>query len=246
MAPARMSAAPRHSTTAVHRATVTVTMGESNDFTRRAASAAFTVAWLTSLSSSCSVVFSSEGLDDPHGLQALLHHGDDFRLFLAHLVRRFLHRLLESRHEEQQEGGHRDRDQGEVPVQPEHQTEHGDDGQQVNQNVQGGGGGKTLDGLDVGGHRAQQVAGLVGIVVAEREALQMMIGAHPQIVGHPLPDALGVVVVNVGGDRAEHGNHHERQRRQSGDLQLAAAVQHGPDQVVQPGLTSCGCRRHCR
>ncbi len=230
-----MSAAPRHNTTAVQSATVTVTTGPSNDFTRRAASAAFTVAALTSLSCSCSVFCRPKSFDDPHGFQALLQHGDDFRLLFAHLVRRLLHGLLESRYEKQQERRNRHRNQSEVPIEPEHQTQHGNDGEQVNQKIQGRGGGKALDGLDVCGHRTQQIAGLVTVVVAEREALEMMIGAHPQIVGHPLPDAFGVVVVDVGRDRAQHGDHDERQGRQSGHLQLSTAVQHGPDQVVQPG-----------
>src|SRR5271157_5013160 len=180
-------------------------------------------------------VLPPKGFDDPHGFQTLLHHGNDFRLLFADLVRRLLHRLLESRYEEQQEGRHRDRDHGEVPVQPEHQAQHGNDGEQVNQNIQGRGRGETLDGLDVGGHHAQKITGQVAVVVAKREALQMMIGAHTQIVGHPLADALGVVVVNVGCDRAEYGNHDERQRRQSRNLQLRAAVQHGTCEMVEPG-----------
>ena len=148
---------------------------------------------------------------------------------------RLLHRLFESRYEEQQEGRNSNRDHGEVPVQPEHQTEHGDDGQQVNQNIQRRRRGEALNGLNIGGHRAQQIAGLVSVVIAEREALKMMIGAHPQIVGHPLPDAFRVVVVNVSRDSAQQRNHYERQRRQPGDLQFAAPVQHGTDQVVEPG-----------
>jgi hypothetical protein len=158
-------------------------------------------------------VLASEGLDDPHGFQTLLHHRDDFRLLFAYFVRGFLHRLLESRDKEQQEGGHPNRDHGEVPIEPEHQTEHGNDSEQVNQDVQGRGGGEALDGLNIGGHRAQKSPRLMGIVVAERKALQMVVGPHAQIISHPLADTLGVIVVDIARDRADQSNHHERQCR---------------------------------
>ena len=41
------------------------------------------------------------------------------------------------------------------------------------------------------------------VVVAEREPLQMLVGAHPEIVGDPLAHAGGVIVRDVGGDRAD-------------------------------------------
>lgn len=46
IAPESARPAPRQSTKAVQAATITVTTGESSDFTRRARSAASTVAWL--------------------------------------------------------------------------------------------------------------------------------------------------------------------------------------------------------
>ena len=131
-------------------------------------------------------------------------------------------------------GRDREGDQGEVPVEPEHQAEHAHDGQQVDENVEGGGRGEALDGLDVGGDGAEQSAGLMGVVVAEREPLQMMVGLQAQIVGHPLPYALGVVVVDIGGNRAQQGDDDGSQRGQPGDLQFAAALQHGPDHLIEP------------
>ena len=46
-------------------------------------------------------------------------------------------------------------------------------------------------------------ADLVGVVVAEREALEMVVDPHAQVVRDLLADALGVVVVDVARDRAE-------------------------------------------
>ena len=54
MAPFKISEELLQSTKAVHNETVTVTIGDNSAFTRRAFSAASTVALLTSLNSSCS------------------------------------------------------------------------------------------------------------------------------------------------------------------------------------------------
>ncbi len=148
---------------------------------------------------------------------------------------RLLDGLLEARDEEQQERRDGDGDQGEVPVEPEHQAEHADDGEQIDEDVERGGGGEALDGLDVGGDGAEDRAGLVGVVVAEREALQVMISAHAQIVGDPLADALGVVVVDVGGDGADDGDHDEGEGGKGGDVELVASLQHGAEQMMKPG-----------
>ena len=43
-----------------------------------------------------------------------------------------------------------------------------------------------------------QRAGLGAVVVAQRQPMQMLVDAHAQVVGDPLPDARGVVVVDVG------------------------------------------------
>ncbi len=58
MAPDMISAVPRYSTNPVHKATAMETAGESSDFTRRAASAASTVARLTSLRWASSVAWA--------------------------------------------------------------------------------------------------------------------------------------------------------------------------------------------
>ena len=44
------------------------------------------------------------------------------------------------------------------------------------------------------------------VVVGERQPLEVVVDPHAEIVGHILADALGVVVVDVAGDRAERGD----------------------------------------
>ncbi len=60
-----------------------------------------------------------------------------------------------------------------------------------------------------------------------------MIGAHAQIVRHPLPDALGVIVVDVAGTGANQRNHDKSQCCEARNLQLVAAVQQWAHEFVQ-------------
>ena len=170
-----------------------------------------------------------------HGFEALLHDRDDFALLFADLVRGGFHRLLEAGDEEEQEGRDGQGDEGEIPIEPEHEAQHADDRKHVDEDVEGRGGGKTLDGLDIGGDGAEDRSAGVSIVVAERQGLEMVIGAHTQVVGDPLADALGVVVVDVRGDRLKDGNGDKSERSHECDMEPLAATQHRPDQVTEPG-----------
>ena len=50
---------------------------------------------------------------------------------------------------------------------------------------------KILNGLNVRGKRAEQRAQIMSVVIVQGELLQMIVGAHAQIVGDPLADAGG-------------------------------------------------------
>jgi hypothetical protein len=199
------------------------TAGESSDFTRRAASAASTVAWLTSASWLLLEFLAAEGLDDAHRFEALLDDCDDVALVAADLVRRRFHLLVEARDEEQQEGGGANGDQREVPVEPEHDADHAEDGQQVDDDGQRSRRGEALDRLDVGGQRGQDGAGLVGVVVTERQPVQVVVDAHAQVVRDPLADALGIVVVDIARQRAEQCDDDDGGAGHRGKFHLVAA-----------------------
>ena len=81
-------------------------------------------------------ILPAERLDRAHGFQALLHDGDDVALALAHLVRGVLHGFLETRDEEQQEGGDAHRDQRKVEIQVEHHADHTEDGQRIDEDAE--------------------------------------------------------------------------------------------------------------
>ena len=71
----------------------------------------------------------AEGLDDLHGLEALLGYSDDLALLFADFFCGCFNGLLESGDEEQQKGRDGEGDEGEVPIEPEHEAEHADDGE---------------------------------------------------------------------------------------------------------------------
>ena len=79
----------------------------------------------------------------------------------------------------------------------------------------------------------QEVPGLLRVVVAEREAVEVVVDPQPQVVGDVLADALGVVVVDVRRDRAEDGDDHDECRRHGGEAHLVIGDSR-PDEVRDP------------
>ena len=73
------------------------------------------------------------------------------------------------------------------------------------------------------------------VVVAEREPLQVVVHAHAQVVGDPLAGALGVVVVDVGGECAEGRDDDVEAGCDERDMQAVAAFEHVAEEPVKPG-----------
>src|SRR5579863_5572310 len=142
-------------------------------------------------------ILTTKGLHDSHGFEALLDDRNNVALPMPHLMGSFLYRLLKPRHEEQQNWSHGHCHEGKVPIEPEHETEHPDNRQQIDKNTQGRRRCEVLNRLDVIGNGAQQLSSLMAVVISQRQALQMVVGSHAEIMCHPLADALGVVVIDV-------------------------------------------------
>ena len=179
------------------------------------------------------LVLPAVGLHDADRLEPLLHHRDDFGLMLADVVGRLLDGLVEAGDEEEQERGRRDRDEREVPVEPEHDEQHPDDRQQVDEDAERSGRGEVLDRLHVGGDGGEERADLVGVVVAEREALQVLVDPHAQVVRDVLADALGVVVLDVAREGAERRDDDHHDPGHEGELHLVGA-ERDDAQPVEP------------
>lgn len=82
-----------------------------------------------------------------------------------------------------------------------------------------------MDGLNICRDGAENPSCCMRIVVAQREALEMVICAHAQIVCHPLADTLRDVVVDVTGDCADNGNQKKGQRHEGSEIHLLRAGQ---------------------
>jgi hypothetical protein len=74
----------------------------------------------------------------------------------------------------------------------------------------------------------------MAIEIVQREALQMVVGPHAEIVGDPLSHALRVIVRDIGGERPHHSDNHHHDRSSSSDLHFGAAGQHWFQDVVEP------------
>ena len=164
----------------------------------------------------------------------MFHHGDNPTLLFSHFVRGFFHGLLKAREQQQHKRRDRDGDQREIPIEPEHDDEHRDDGEDIHQNAQRGRGGEGLNGLHISRDGAEQRPGLVRIVVTQRELLQMLICAHTQIVSDPLAHAGGVIVRKIGGDSADYRDHHHSHGGGRRYLHFAGPAQQRFQQMVQP------------
>src|SRR5207302_247730 len=141
---------------------------------------------------------------------------------------------LEPHHEQKQEGSYGHGEQSKIPVEPEHQAEHTDDRKKVDENAQRPGGGKRLDCPDVGCYCAQKRADLMAVVVLEREALQMMIRSHAEIVRNPLAHTLGVITIDVGRCRADGGDSYSGNGCRCSNMHFAGAAHDIPYPVSKP------------
>ena len=66
----------------------------------------------------------------------MLHDRDDITLVFAHIVGGLLHRLFETRYEEEQERRHPHGHERKVKVEIKHQDKHPDDVQRIDEHVQ--------------------------------------------------------------------------------------------------------------
>src|SRR4051794_27595600 len=131
-----MSAVPLHSTIAVQNATTMLTIGDSSDLICRAFSAASTVALTCSLKMSPLKVLPSECLDGPNRSQALLNDCNDLALPGSYNSCDVLYSSFELYDAHQKEWRDGQSDHGKVQVQPEYQSHHEDDGDDVHENAQ--------------------------------------------------------------------------------------------------------------
>ena len=219
--PASTMRAPNHNTRAVPMATMISTIGDSLAFRLARLQRDLDRFQALFLQAPLFVLFARESLHHADGREHFLDDGDDLAFFLAHLARRLLDQARVAVDHDEQRRRHGEGDQREAPVDVEHHADHADQRQAVDHHAQQAGSDEALDGIDIAGDAADQVAGLLLIVIGERQALDMRIERLPQIVHDPLADAGGKILFGVGADGVEDRDH---QDGDGGELQDAEFV----------------------
>ena len=98
---------------------------------------------------------------------------------------------------------------------------------------------KALDGIDIAGDAADQIAGAFLIVIGEREPLDVRVQRSAQIMHDPLADAGGNVFFAVGTERVEDGDDEDGDGGIAQDVQTILADRM-VDEVVQPAGAGLG------
>ena len=107
-----------------------------------------------------------------------LNDGNNVALTPPHFGCRPLHGSPEPGNEEQQKWCDAHDEQREVPIEPEHQTQHPHDRHEIDNDAQRRRRHEILYRGDVVGNRAEELSGLMRVVVLEREPLEVVV--HPQ------------------------------------------------------------------
>jgi hypothetical protein len=87
-----------------------------------------------------------------------------------------------------------------------------DDRHEINEDAERGRRHEVLHLRDIVRDRTEEYTRLVRIVVIERKSLEVVVHSQAEVVGHPLSDALGVIVVDVGGKTTDRRDEHHAQR----------------------------------
>ena len=168
---------------------------------------------------------AGEGLDDLDGLQAFLQGGQKVGLTCPDLLDRGADGLVDAQHERGEQRGDGQRNDREIPAQQEHHHDHRDQGQRVGQDGQCRGRRECLDGLHVAGQCAQQGADPGGVVVGQRQLLQVVIEPHPQFVADRLAQAFGQVAAGIHRYTGDRRDRHGQQCCGFGDMGLGLTAE---------------------
>jgi hypothetical protein len=180
------------------------------------------------------LVLAGEGLDDPHRLHRPLDDAEDLALPLAHLARRDGDPSVEPTDGEQEQRTYAQGQEGELPVEMEH-----DRGHPAQQDERGGGGeqavhGQRLQREGVRGDPVEKVPGLGPAVEGHGEPMQVRVEVAAQVAHHPLPDADGGVVGEHG--QAAEGGIDQDERDAGGQEQGPGAP--APAEAARRGLAA--------
>ncbi len=156
------------------------------------------------------VVFTGKGLHHADGTQDLGYAGEQGAFLLAHRARGRLDLPREHVDNPEEDRGDRERNQRESPVDPQHDADHADQRQDIDEDAEKGGVDEVLNRTDVIDHPRDEVAAVRLAVIGERQPLNVVVQREPQIVRHPLADVGGEVLLGVGADGPHNRDEHHR------------------------------------
>jgi len=165
-----------------------------------------------------------------------VHRRHEVRLAPAHVPRRPLDPSRQRENDDHERGKDRERDEREPPVEVEHQAAHPDQQHRVIQRVEETRRDRALDCVDVGGDRADDVAGALPVVIRHRQALRVCVDPAPQLVRYSLTERRDALFLEVARRRGSDGDEKHGTR---GELEhhhgvgrdcRAERLDHGPGQ----------------
>ena len=117
------------------------------------------------------IVLPRERLDHTDRRQHFFDDRNNLALFLANFSGSLLDTARVAVNHQEEDRGHGERDQRESPVEIEHDADHAHQRNKVDQGTQQRGIDEALDGIDVAGHAAEEIAAALLIVVSQGELL---------------------------------------------------------------------------
>ena len=140
-------------------------------------------------------------------------------------------------HNQKQSGRDHQGDQGEGPIEVEHDQHHADERQHVDDQAEQDVRDQALDCIDVGRDAANQIAGAFMIVKGKRESLNVTVEHPPQVMHHPLANAGGQVLFTIGAERTDDRYHeHAEDRKVENGKLISADVANDPGEPVRHSL----------
>ena len=131
------------------------------------------------------LLLAHQGLDHAHAGDVLVVRAGDLRVDLAHVAELLEDALAELVGHVDQDRQHDQHDQGQLPVEVEHEDHRGEDADDRPGQVEQAPGDQVGDALRVGGDARHDPAHRGAAVVGEREVLQMVEHLLAQIVADP-------------------------------------------------------------
>ena len=181
------------------------------------------------------IVLPCEGPHHAHRRKHLVDDRHHLAFFFAHRARGFLDLARVGEDHPEQQRHNRKRDQRELPVDVEHDADHAAQRKDADQRTEQPRRQKALHRIDIAGHAADQVTGLLSVVVRQRKSLNLRVECPPHLVQHPLADRHSQRLFGI---RTAGAQRRDRQHRQSRKTQNRQRLVSGKpqDDLVQPPL----------